>query len=488
MRKKQADKGLRRRSSSTAADAGARGGGKPAQDSEGFPRGFWWGSATAAYQLEGGAHEDGRKPSIWDTFSHTPGKTENGDTGDVACDHYHRYAEDVQLMADLGVKHYRFSLAWPRIIPDGRGAVNAKGVDFYKRLADCLLRHGITPHATLYHWDLPQALQDRYAGWQSREIVNDFGAYAAAVGKHLGDHIKDWITLNEIASFARFCGYGVNQPGPHAPGISLKTTKDHVQITHHALLAHGIACQALRAASPRPCTVGAAENYTPFVPAIETPENMAAVHRAFVRDACNGGIIVPMLTGRYNDLWLADLGAEAPDIQAGDLALIHQPLDSLGFNCYSGSYVLAADTPKGYTVLPFFDAYPKGSMPWLNIVPESIYWGIRLLTDVLGRKDLPVYISENGCADGAKPDAMGEVADIDRVMYLRGYLRNVHRAITEGYPVIGYFPWSLMDNFEWGCGYAKRFGMIRVDYATQKRTPKLSYRWYQQVIRSNRVV
>jgi beta-glucosidase len=473
-----ADRKLKKRSAPTPAPAGAAC----------FPKDFWWGAATASYQLEGGAYEDGRKPSIWDTFSHTPGKTENGDTGDVACDHYHRYEEDVQLMAELGVKHYRFSLSWPRIIPDGRGAVNEKGVDFYKRLADCLLKHGITPHATLYHWDLPQALQDRYTGWQSREIVNDFGAYATAVASRLGDRIKDWMTLNEIASFARFCGYGVNQPGPHAPGISLKSVKDHVQITHHAIMAHGTACLALRAASPQPCRVSGAENYSSMVPAIETPENIGAARLAFVRDMVNGGIIVPMLTGRYNDLWLADLGAQAPDIQAGDLELINQPLDSLGFNCYSGNYVVAADTAAGFEVLPFFDSYPKGSMPWLNIVPESIYWGIRLLTDALGRKDLPVYISENGCADGTTPNAQGEVADIDRVMYLRSYLRNVHRALTEGYPVIGYFPWSLMDNFEWACGYAKRFGMIRVDYATQKRTPKLSYHWYQQVIRSNRVV
>ena len=452
-----------------------------------FPKTFWWGSATASYQLEGAAAEDGRKPSVWDAFCRVPGKVENGDTGDVACDHYHRYEEDVKLMADLGVKHYRFSIAWPRIIPDGRGTVNEKGVDFYKRLADCLLAHGITPHATLFHWDLPQVLQERYGGFQSREIVADFGAYAEAVGKRLGDRIGHWMTMNEISCFAFGVGYAVGHVPSHAPGIQLPTVKARSNTSHNALLAHGTAVQALRATAGR-CHVAAAENFNAYVPVSETPENIEAARLAFLRDAANGSILSPMLTGRYSDAWMEEFGASAPDLKDGDLKLISQPLDALGFNCYTGTYVRAAANKKGYETFPCGDGYPKGSMPWLNIIPESIYWGIRQVSQALGRTDLPVFISENGVADGAKPDANGFVADTDRIMYMRNYLRNVHRALTEGYPVIGYFPWSLMDNFEWACGYSKRFGMVRVDSATQKRTPKLSYSWYQQVIRTHSVV
>ena len=452
-----------------------------------FPATFWWGAATAAYQLEGAVAEDGRKPSIWDTFSHTAGKIVNGDTGDVACDHYHRYKDDVRLMADLGVRHYRFSIAWPRVIPDGRGSVNEKGVDFYKRLVDELLAHGITPHATLYHWDLPQALQDRYRGWESREVVDDFAAYATAVVKRLGDRVTHWMTLNEILTFT-MVGYGVGAPAPHAPGRALGRPKDRWQVVHNALLAHGRGCQAIRAASPGPCTVAIAENYSSFVPVIETPEHIEAARLAFTRTEANGAIITPLLTGQYDAFWLEQRGAEAPEIRAGDMETIHQPLDRLGFNCYTGSYVRAAATPAGFEVLPMFDGYPRMALPWLTFVPESIYWGIRLLRDALGNGTLPIFISENGCADSGPTGGASEAQDIDRVMYLRSYLRQVQRAVTEGYPVVGYFPWSLMDNFEWAEGYTKRFGMVHVDYATQKRTPKLSYRWFQQVIREHTVV
>jgi beta-glucosidase len=471
----------------TVAAAGAKG--VRARGGTSFPKDFWWGAATASYQLEGAAQEDGRKPSVWDTFCRVPGKVENGDTGDVACDHYHRYEEDVKLMAELGVKHYRFSLAWPRIVPDGRGAVNPKGVDFYKRLADCLLKHGITPHATLFHWDLPQSLQDKYGGFQGREIVADFGAYAEAVGKNLGGHIKHWMTMNEISCFAHSVGYGVGYVPPHAPGITLPNIKARSNTSHHALLAHGTAVLALRATAGA-CNIATAENLNSYVPVTETPADIEAARQAYLRDAANGSIIAPLLTGRYSDQWMDEYGKNggAPDMKEGDLKLINQPLDSVGYNCYTGTYVRAAANAKGYECFPCFDAYPKGSMPWLNIVPESIYWGIRWFSDALGRKDLPVFISENGVADGAKPNAQNFVADIDRIMYLRQYLRNVHRALAEGYPVVGYFPWSLMDNFEWACGYGKRFGMVHVDYKTQKRTPKLSYAWYQQVIRSGQVM
>ena len=452
-----------------------------------FPENFWWGSATASYQVEGAVNEDGRGISIWDTFSHQPGKISNGDTGDVACDQYHRYAEDIKWMAELGIKHYRFSIAWPRILPQGRGKVNEKGVDYYRRLADTLLEHGITPHATLYHWDLPQALQDAYGGWQSREIAKDFGDYAEATVRCLGDRITHWMTLNEIETFAEIM-YDVGQPGIHAPGGIIQSEKERTQIYHHALLAHGMGCMAIRTASPGSCFVTIAENYQSFVPVVETPENIEAARRAFIRDKRNGRTLLPLLTGCYGQQWWEDMGCNTPEIAEGDMEIIHQPLNGLGFNCYSGDYVRAADNPKGYEVLPFFESYPKGNMFWLNIVPEAIYWGIRLMSEGAGKKELPIFITENGCADGLEPLSSGEVLDSDRIMYYRAYLRQVHRALAEGYPVVGYFPWSLLDNFEWMEGYSKRFGMIRTDFETLKRTPKLSYQWYQEVIRQNRVV
>ena len=452
-----------------------------------FPSTFWWGAAAAAYQLEGGASADGRTPSIWDTFSHTPGKVKNGDTGDVACDHYHRYKEDVRLMADLGVKHYRFSISWSRVVPAGRGAVNEKGIDFYQRLVDELLAHGITPHATLYHWDLPQALQDKYRGWESREVVNDFADYAAVAAKRLGDRITHWMTLNEILTFA-MVGYGVGATAPHAPGLALGRPKDRWQVVHHALLAHGRGCQAIRANSPRHCRVAIAENFSPFVPVIETPEHIEATRLAFTRTEANGAIITPLLTGKYDPFWLAQQGAEAPDIRPGDMETIHQKLDGLGFNCYTGTYVRAAATPAGFETLPMFDGYPRMALPWLTFLPESIYWGIRMVKEALGRGDLPIYITENGCADSGPADGAAQMQDIDRVMYLRSYLRQVQRAVDEGFPVLGYFPWSIMDNFEWAEGYTKTFGLVHVDFATQKRTPKLSYDWYRDVIRRRMVL
>jgi beta-glucosidase len=452
-----------------------------------FPKDFWWGGATAAYQVEGAANEDGRGKSIWDTLSHTPGATLNGDTGDVACDQYHRYEEDIQLMAALGVKHYRFSISWPRVLPNGTGQVNEKGVDYYNRLVDTLLKHGIMPHPTLYHWDLPQALQDKYLGWQSREVVGDFGDYATMIVKRLGDRVQHWMTLNEISSMT-FNSYSVKRKPIHAPAIILNSQKDFNNTVHNALLAHGTACQAIRAASPQKCFVAAAENFTSYVPIIETPENIEAARLAFMRDDRNGAIIMPILTGKYPEKWLEDAGANVPDIKEGDMKLIGQPLDELGFNCYSGMYVQAADNTTGFRVIPFSKKYPKGNMHWLNIVPEAIYWGVRMVNEAAGQKNLPIFISENGYADGVDANADGYVEDIDRIFYYRGYLAQLLRAVNDGYPVTGYFPWSLMDNFEWADGYSRRFGMVHVDYETQKRTPKLSYYWYQQVIKNLKVM
>lgn len=452
-----------------------------------FPADFWWGAATAAYQIEGAAAADGRQPSVWDTFSHIPGRVQNGDTGDVACDHYHRLAEDVKLMAELGVKHYRFSIAWPRVMPDGRGAVNEKGIAFYSRLTDTLLQHGITPHATLFHWDSPQALEDRYGSWRSREMAADFAEYCGQVVKRLGDRITRWMTINEIDAFT-YKGYGVNKVPPHAPGTVVKSRKEVLQTVHHALLAHGLGCQAIRAASPRPAQVALVENFDVGVPVMETPENIEAARRAFVAGEHNGTVLIPALTGQYDPIALAALGGDAPDIQDGDLKTIAQPLDALGFNVYTGAYVRAADNARGYELLPLPRGYPQMHMPWLNFVPESLYWGVRMITDALGKKDLPIFISENGCATDDELTPTGEVLDLQRVVYLRSYLRSAHRAIAEGYPLKGYFHWSFLDNFEWSWGYTRRFGLTHVDFQTQKRTPKQSFRWYQQAIAGNRIV
>jgi len=450
-----------------------------------FPPDFMWGTATAACQIEGAAAIDGKGPSIWDAYSRQSGAVDGGDTPESACDFYHRFPDDVKLMQELGVKHFRFSISWPRILPEGTGRVNEQGLDFYKRLTDTLLSHGITPHATLYHWDLPRALQEGYAGWQGRQVVDDFGAYASLMGKSLGDRIRDWMTLNEISSFTRGA-YGVGKPGQMAPGLSLATERDVNQVVHHALLAHGAACQALRASCPASPRISIAENYSPFIPVLEDPAGVDAACKAFRRE--NGGILMPILTGSYDLGWMEDHREALPKIFASDMELIHQPLDALGSNCYTGRYVRPAETPKGYEIIAWSPKFPVAGPTWLHIVPESIYWAVRLVGEAAARKELPIFISENGCADSYEPDASGLVPDVDRIMYLRAYLTQLVRAVAEGYPVTGYFSWSLLDNFEWARGYSQRFGLVRVDYATQKRTPKLSFDWYRQIIRNRRVV
>jgi beta-glucosidase len=455
-----------------------------------FPSGFRWGTATAAYQIEGAVAADGRLPSVWDTFSATPGRVLHGDTGAIACDHYHRFETDVKWMAELGLKHYRFSLAWSRIMPSGRGLVNEAGIDFYRRLVDCLLAHGITPHATLFHWDSPQALEDRYGSWRSREMAQDFADYATAVVSRLGDRITSWMTINEIACFTHL-GYGVKQVPVHAPGTVVESLQGVWQTVHHALLAHGLACQAIRAASPGPCTVALVDNFVPTVPMTESEADMAAARAAFPLNglnSSNGGIIFPAITGAYSPALLAAMGEQAPEIQPGDLATIHQPLDWLGLNFYFGTYVRAVDNAVGYELVEFPRGYPRLHMPWLHFLPECVYWGIRHISETLGRPDLPVMITENGCATADQLTEKGEVLDCDRILYLRQHLKAAHRAIEEGYPLEGYFVWTLLDNFEWAWGRDRRFGLLYTDYETQQRIPKASYYWYQECIRQNRVV
>ncbi|NJM47209.1 MAG: beta-glucosidase [Alkalinema sp. RU_4_3] len=452
-----------------------------------FPPDFLWGVATSAYQIEGAAAVDGRKPSVWDTFSQKWGRTKDGKTGAVACDHYHRFEEDIQLMVALGVKQYRFSIAWPRVIPDGRGQVNAAGIDFYSRLVDRLLANNIDPVPTLYHWDSPQALEDRYGSWQSREMAQDFADYASVVVSALGDRIDRWITLNEITCFTHL-SYDPGQTPEHAPGKRVKTKQEVWQTVHHALLAHGLGVQAIRAASPKPCKVGLVDNFGVTVPLTETPEDIAAAQAAFPYHCGNGGIIYPAIAGRYHPGLLTELGANAPAIAQGDEAIIHQPLDFLGLNIYTGCYIRAADNDKGCDWLRFPPGYPRLDMPWLHLVPESLYWGIRHVSETLGRPDLPLFITENGCAAQDERTPQGEIIDSDRILYLRQYLQGVARAAREGYPISGYYLWSLLDNFEWSWGYSKRFGIIFVDYKTQARIQKASYHWYAACIKAGRVL
>ncbi len=456
----------------------AAGQGGPAHapmSAQSFPRGFLWGSATAAYQVEGAVHEDGRGLSIWDVFSHTPGKTYHGATGDVADDHYHRYREDILLMKNLGLKTYRFSVAWPRVFPQGTGAPNPRGLDFYNRMLDALLQAGIEPFCTLYHWDLPQALEEK-GGWQSRATAEAFANYAGYVAQHLSDRVRHFMTLNEMRSFVDI-GY---RDGVHAPGLRLPPAGVN-QVRHHAVLAHGLGVQAIRAHARPGTKVGLAENVTSTVPIVETPEHIAAAAKA-IREV-NAGYITVILEGRYTEAYLARAGAAAPKFAAEDLKIISTPIDFLGVNIYTPAYVRADRGASGFALVPPPASYPHMKSPWLTVGPEAMYWLPRLVSQVWGVKEM--YITENGAssADVLTPD--GHVYDSDRIMYLRNYLTQLRRAVTEGVPVRGYFLWSLLDNYEWADGYSSRFGITYVDFATQKRTPKMSSAFYREVIARN---
>ena len=443
----------------------------------GFPQGFLWGSATASYQVEGAVHEGGRGPTIWDTFSHTPGKTHNGDTGDVADDFYHRYKSDIAIMKDLGLKTCRFSVAWSRIFPTGTGQPNQGGVDFYRRVAEALLEAGVEPYATLYHWDLPQPLQDR-GGWENRDTAVAFGHYAGYIAGKLSDRVKHFMTTNEISTFTEL-GYG---NGTHAPGLQVGP-KRQAQLTHYAVLGHGMAVQAIRASAPG-ATVGLAENPRGTVPVAETPEHVEATHKAYREE--NAQFLGVILSGKYTELYLKKLGANAPQFTPEELAIISSPLDFVGTNVYQGSYVRAADNEAGYVMVPNPASYPHMLSPWLTVCPEALYWIPKLTHDLF--KPKAIFITENGCSssDVVAPD--GQIYDTDRVMYFRNYLTNLHRAVNEGVPVKGYFLWSLLDNYEWADGYDKRFGITYVDFTTQKRTLKLSGQYYKDVIAANKVL
>ena len=444
-----------------------------------FPNGFVWGTATSSYQIEGAVNADGRGPSIWDRFAHTPGTISDRSNGDTATDHYHLYKEDIRLMKELGTKAYRFSTAWPRVFPEGTGSPNPKGFDFYNRLIDELLANGIEPFATLYHWDLPQALQDRFGGWTSRDTPKAFADYAAHVAQHLGDRVKHFFTINECSRLVHL-GHGL---GADAPGLKLPQSGLN-QVRHHVALGHGLAVRAIRALGRTGTKVGPAENAVSCIPAIETPANIRAAEIA-TREL-NAGYLTVMMEGKYLDAYLAKAGNDAPKFTPEDLRIISSPIDFVGLNVYTPDhYVIAADNERGYTLAPFPASFPHMKASWLRPGPEAIYWvphHVAKLWNVTS-----IYITENGTSGSDQPAADGIVYDVDRIMYLRNYLIQLQRATAEGVPVLGYFLWSLMDNFEWSDGYEQRFGIYHVDFKTKRRTPKLSASFYRETIARNAV-
>jgi len=445
-----------------------------------FPDNFVWGTATAAYQVEGAVNEDGRGVSIWDTYSKIPGKILNNDNGDIACDMYHRYKEDVQLMKSIHAEAYRFSISWPRIFPNGTGTPNPKGLDFYNRLIDELLDNGITPYATLYHWDLPQTLQDKYGGWQSKETSKAFAEYAAYVTEKISDRVKNYFTLNEFYSFTDL-SYG---RGQLAPGLKLNQ-KGVCQVRHNAVLAHGMGVQAMRQVAQFPIEIGVAENIVTAVPVIETPENIEAAKKA-TREL-NAGLLTVMMEGKYTDRYLKSLGEDAPDFTDDELKLIGSPLDFVGINVYlANKYVIAADNSEGYELIAHAKNHPNMASPWHKVSPESMYWAPRLVSELWNSQK--IYITENGCGATDELTDDGKILDTDRVMFLKNYLTQLHRATSEGIPVKGYFHWSLMDNFEWVFGYGIRFGLFYMDYQTLTRIPKLSAEYFKTIAKGNTLV
>ncbi len=452
-----------------------------------FPSGFLWGTATASYQIEGGVDEGGRGESIWDRFAHTPGRILNGDTGDVATDHYHRYREDVALMSELNLNAYRFSLAWPRLQPDGSGPLSADGVGFYERLVDELLGAGIRPWVTLYHWDLPQALEDA-GGWPARDTALRFADFASAVHERLADRIADWTTLNEPWC-AAFLGYG---SGHHAPGRTEPAAA--VAAAHNLLLGHGMAVAAMRSARPEH-RYGITLNLYPVTTISDDAQDQDAARR--VDGLCNRLFLDPVLRGRYPDDVRADLEpiAGSDFIADDDAATIGAPIDFLGVNYYSRHVVRAAradGTDDGARrepawigasdVVKLDTGRPKTRMGW-EIDPTGLHDVLRRLADEYDSP--PLYITENGAAFVDEVTSDGEVHDAERVGYLDAHIRAAKQAIDDGTDLRGYFVWTLMDNFEWSWGFDRRFGVVHVDFATQQRTIKDSGRWLAGIAAAN---
>ncbi|MBS4985350.1 MAG: beta-glucosidase [Hungatella hathewayi] len=455
-----------------------------------FRNDFVWGAATSACQIEGAAFEDGKGKSIWDVYAHLPGKVFEGEHGDVACDHYHRFEEDVKLMAELGISAYRFSISWPRVMPEGTGPVNEKGILFYSRLVDCLLSHGITPYVTLYHWDQPYELYKK-GGWLNPDSPKWFAEYARTVGEALGDRVKHFITFNEPQVFIGLAFVD----GVHAPGHRMSRAET-LLMAHHVLLAHGMASQALRACVPE-VQVGYAPTSDVPVPVSDSPEHVAAARNAYFAMPENGDWSWnvswwsdPVMLGHYPEDGLWILEPDLPLIRQDDMKTIFQKPDFYGQNIYRGIPVSAAGNGTGNKVGDGAGGWrkekrspgsPKTAIGW-PVDFDCLYWGVKFLYE---RYQTPIFVTENGMSSHDWPSLDGKVHDPARIDYLHRHLRGLRRAAEDGVDVAGYFQWSLMDNFEWARGYNDRFGLIYVDFETQKRLPKDSFYWYRDVIRGN---
>ena len=444
-----------------------------------FPDNFVWGAAASSYQIEGGAREDGKGLSIWDTMCRQPGNIWADNTGDIACDHYHRYEEDVSLMGQIGLKAYRLSVSWPRVIPEGRGKVNTRGLEFYDRLIDSLLKNNIEPWITLFHWDYPYALY-RQGGWLNRDSAEWFAEYTRVIVDTLSDRVSHWITQNEPQCFI---GLG-HQAGDHAPGLKLGFS-DVLLAAHHSLLAHGKAVQTIRSHARSKPTIGTALVGVVKIPFSNTHKDIETAKQFMfsirARDCWNNTWFAdPIVFGRYPDDGLSLFEKEIPEIKDGDMETISQPLDFYGANIYHGETIKSSDTGSAIPV-PAPDGPALTTMEW-EVKPEALYWGPRFLFE---RYKLPVVVTENGMANCDWVHQDGKVHDPQRIDFHARYLREYKRVIDEGVPCKGYFLWSIMDNFEWAYGYKQRFGIIYVDHATGKRTMKDSAYWYHDVIVGN---
>ena len=445
----------------------------------GFQKDFVWGAATSSYQIEGAAFEDGKGLSIWDVYAHQPGKVFEGHNGDVACDHYHRFEEDVKLMKQLGIKAYRFSISWPRILPDGIGTVNQKGLDFYSRLTDALLENGITPYVTLYHWDQPYELYLR-GGWLNPDSPKWFAEYAAVVARALGDRVKNFITFNEPQVFIGLAFVD----GVHAPGHKLPR-REALSMAHHVMMAHGLASMEIRSSVPD-AKIGYAPTSNVPVPVSSDPKDVEAARNAYFRMPENGDWSWnvswwsdPVMLGNYPEEGLRILEKDLPVMGPDDMKIIHQKPDFYGQNIYRGIPTKAV--PGGWETVPHSPGAPKTAINW-HVDFDCLYWGVKFLYE---RYQTPVVITENGMSSHDWPALDGKIHDYARIDYLHRHLRGLKRAAEEGVDVAGYFQWSLMDNFEWARGYNDRFGLIYVDYATQERIPKDSFEWYRNTIMQN---
>jgi len=442
-----------------------------------FDKDFFWGAATSSYQIEGAAGRDGAGRSVWDMLGQQPGKIANGDTGAIACDHYHRYKDDVALMSSIGLQAYRFSISWPRVLPDGSGKVNQRGLDFYSQLVDELLEKNITPWITLFHWDFPYALFCR-GGWLNRDSADWFADYTALLVDKLSDRVSQWSTLNEPQCFISLG----HLDGSHAPGLKLGMS-EVLLASHNALRAHGKSVQVIRANAKTEPFISAAQANKISIPASEHPDDIEAArqHMFSVREKhlfSNAWFSDPMILGHYPEEGVRLFDAEMPEIAPGDLECINQKLDYFGTNIYSGVHVRAGEN-NGFEVVEKNDL-PVTEMGW-PVTPEALYWGPRFIHE---RYQLPIVVTENGMANNDIVDN-GKVHDKERIEYLYRYIGEYARAIKDGVPALGYFLWSMMDNFEWAEGYSKRFGIVHVDYQTQQRTLKYSAYWYKKLIASH---